>query len=66
MEITSPPITSCDLHRPRAALMFVGESCPLCEVIEVLVGLGVKLPETDEAVAAVEGALIDFMYWDEE
>ena len=46
--------------------MFVGETCPLCEVIEVLVGLGVKLPETDEAVAAVEGALIDFMYWDEE
>ena len=35
MEV-SQPMTSCGLHEPRAAIFFLGETCPLCEALEAL------------------------------
>ena len=62
MALKSPPISSCALHRPRTALLFSGDDCPLCELIETLVQSGVRLPETEEGIAAMEYALIPYIH----
>ena len=66
MEVRSPPISSCDLHRPRTSLLFVGDACPLCELIEALVCAGVRLPDTSDGLAQVEQALIPYIHPEED
>ncbi len=66
MALKSPPISSCDLHRPRTAIMFVGEVCPLCEVIEDLVRAGAVLPTTEEGLRQVESVLLDRLHPEDE
>tara|TARA_R100000234_G_scaffold45543_1_gene27242 strand:- start:763 stop:909 length:147 start_codon:yes stop_codon:yes gene_type:complete len=46
--------------------MFVGEVCPLCEVIEDLVRAGAVLPTTEEGLRQVESVLLDRLHPEDE